>query len=220
MLPSPRDHGRSNPAAVDQRDLREGYIQCAWQHCTCRQSVSRRSQVFLKSSCTHLLTYSLIQSPTHPPHSLTHSLTHPRTRSLTHSLTHALTCYSPYIIHSLTDSLRRSLHGSRCPKLLNAKSRAKAQAASTGLGGTGASSSSARVSSSAHGRALNLGESPLIAWAAERVGQGGAAGMIQQVAEAALQEVATHGPGMSSSSLALKSQVCEIACCVNDCFRV
>ena len=58
-------------------------------------------------------------------------------------------------------------------------------------------------------------------WRVPAHGMGrGAAGMIQQVAEAALQEVATHGPGMSSSSLALKSQVCEIACCVNDCFRV
>ena len=59
---------------------------------------------------------------------------------------------------------------------------------------------SAASSSGNHGR-LDLHESPLMQWAANKVGRGGEAPMFRDVAAAALDELEMHGGRFSDSGL-------------------
>ena len=51
---------------------------------------------------------------------------------------------------------------------------------------------------------LNLKDSPLMRWAAARVGRGAEASVFQSVAAAAIDELSQHGGSFSSSSLSAK----------------
>ena len=220
MLPSPRDHGRSNPAAVDQRDLREGYIQCAWQHCTCRQSV-RRSQVFLKSSCTHLpLTHSFNHPLTHLTHSLTHSLTHALAHSLTHSPTHSRATRHISFTRSLTRLACMALVARHVEE--SQASECQVQSQSTGCIDWPWRDWGIQLISSGVFLCPWKGAEP---WRVPAHGMGRGA---CRSGRRCWDDPAGRRGGLARGRNArpwyefpaLKSQVCEIACCVNDCFRV